>query len=367
MKINILASSSFHVLPLAKELQSQGCDVRFYSYLSHFFTKRKGLDNSMTVSMFWFIWPFLIVEKILPSRRIDIQMLRNKLIDNYCSIFMRKADVIIALGSVYFRVFERAKKDGAISIIEWGSKHIIEQRKCFNRPDNYYPNLLRRELQSYEIADYIAIPSSQVAQTFLMHDIPREKLLVNPYGVDLVSFPPTELDMEDHYDLIAVGGWRYEKGSDLLCELCEKYKYSLLHVGSLVNMVFPQRPNMKHVDSVPQDTLTFFYKKAKVLVLPSRAEGLSLVQVQAISSGLPIVCSRETGGADLREMLDDRKWIVEMDSINVEELKRCVDEALFLANTQKGIRRYSRMDNFSWKKYGERYYANLKRITGNDI
>ena len=362
IRINILASSSFHVLPLARELKSQGLDVRFYSYLPSCFTKREGLEKSMTVSMLWFAWPFLLIEKFFPSKRVDIQLTRNKLLDLYCSHFMRKADVVIALGSVYYNVFNRAKKDGAISILEWGSKHIIEQRKCFNRSESYHPHLLKRELESYEMADYIAIPSSQVAKTFTMHNIRSEKLLIDPYGVDLNDFPPTELDQKENYDLIAVGGWRYEKGSDLLIELCEKYNYSLLHVGGLVNVDFPQKINMKHVDSVPQNHLTHYYKKAKVFVLPSRAEGLSLVQVQAISSGLPVVCSRETGGSDLREMLDDKRWIVEMEDMNVEELKHCIDEALILAETQNGVRKYSAMDRFSWKAYGQRYYDNIKRI-----
>lgn len=363
MKINVLSSTSFHVLPLAKELQRQGLDVRFYSYLPYTTTRKAGLKKGTAVSLLWLVAPLVFLLKILPYKKIRITMIINKLLDGYCCRYMRKADIVIALGSVYLNVLEKAKCNSSITILEWGSKHIIEQRKNLGIPDSLNHDVLERELKSYEIADYIAVASQHVAYSFIKHGIPEKKLLVNPYGVDLAEFPPTQLDMEEQYDLIFVGGWRYEKGADLLIELCQNYGYSLLHVGRLVNMPFPEQNNMKHIASVPQSELTNYYKKAKVFVLPSRAEGLSLVQVQAIGSGLAVVCSKETGGSDLRKLIDDQRWILEMKELTVEELNRCVIEALKLTESQCGVRNYTNMENLTWKKYGERYAQNIQRIT----
>lgn len=362
MKINILASSGFHVLDLARELQNLGHDVRFYSYVPLFMTRKAGLKVKNTRSIFLLIIPFLVLEKLWPRKRLEIIMMRNKFMDNLFCTFMRKSDVMICLGSVYLKVLDRAKKDDTISILEWGSKHIIEQRKCFNLPDSYNPKGLERELLSYEKADYIAIPSQHVAKTFLAHGFSNRKLIINPYGVNLNMFPPTELDKQEQYDIIYVGGWRYEKGSDLLVELCEKYDYTVLHVGALVNMPFPKRLNMMHVDPVSPSELTNYYKKAKVFVLPSRAEGLSLVQVQAIASGLPVVCTKETGGSDLQKLLDDPKWLIEMETINADELKKCIDQALRLSENQLGMRKYTSLERYTWSKYGERYSKNLLTI-----
>lgn len=362
LKINILSSTKFHVLPLAIELQRQGADVRFYSYLPTSSTRKEGLRKGTGVSLFWMAAPFLLLQKLFPSQRVRISLLLYKLMDAYCNRFMRRADFVIALGSVYYKVLNRAKKDGAISILEWGSKHIIEQRKCFNRPDSYHPSLLKRELESYDMADFIAIGSQQVADTFIMHGIPVTKLLVNPYGVDLTEFPPTQLYMKEQFDLIYVGGWRHEKGSDLLIRLCEKFGYSLLHVGGIVNLDFPNIKNMTHVDPVPQSELTNYYKRAKVFVLPSRADGFGMVMTQAVGSGLPVVCSKETGGRDLRGLIDDKKWMIEMNELTVEELKRCVDLALKLASGQEGIRDYTSKEKLTWESYGDRYMNNLLKI-----
>lgn len=362
IKVNVLATSSFHVLDLARELKKQGMDVKFYSYLPHYITKREGFGYKSSVSLFLIAAPFLLIEKLFPKHRVSIQYYRNLILDYLFSLLQRKADVCIALGSVYYKVFENASKRGTVTILEWGSKHIIEQRKCFGIPDSFHPEVLKRELDSYEIVDYIAIPSSQVADTFSLHGVSSSKLLINPYGVDCTQFPPTELDKEETFDLISVGGWRYEKGSDILVDLCKNSNYSLLHVGSIVNMVFPKLPNMKHIDAVPPAELTNYYKKARVFVIPSRAEGLALVQAQAISSGLPIVCSKETGGRDLRDIIDDKRWIIEMNDLSVDELKRCVDDALRLSQTQSGVRKYTQIEPLSWEKYGERYYNSILKI-----
>ena len=366
MIVNVLSSTSFHVLPLAVELQKGGLDVRFYSYLPHSITKKAGLKKGTSVCLLWLVAPFLLLKKIVPSKLTRILFQANRLLDYWCAKHMRKADIVIALGSVYYESLIKAKEDGAITILEWGSKHIIEQRKCFGIPVSKNPDILRRELQSYEIADFIAIGSEQVASSFIKHGISPQKLIVNPYGVDLTEFPPTQLDETDQYDLLTVGGWRHEKGSDLLVELCQKYNYSLLHVGSLVNMTFPNNKNMKHIDAVPQSMLTYYYRKAKVFVLPSRADGFGLVLFQAVSSGLPIVCSMETGGQDLKKLIDDNKWVICMNNLTVDELKKSVDIALNLAETQHGVRDYTSKDNLSWTKYGERYIDNLHSIINKE-
>jgi len=247
------------------------------------------------------------------------------------------------------------KKWGTTTILEWGSKHIVEQLKCINGESNYLPCQLGRDLRNYEICDYISVPSMHAKNSFLMHGIPEAKLFTDPYGVDLTQFHATECTNE--YDLIMVGGWRYEKGSDLIVGLCKKYHYRFIHVGALVNMDFPDDPNMSHIDPVDQKELLYYYAKAKVFILPSRAEGLAMVQAQAIACGLPVVCSKETGGVDLRSLIQEKQWIIEMEDLTVESLYTCVEKALALASEQRGERNYVKADleNLTWKAYGLRY------------
>lgn len=360
MIINILASHRFHLLDLARELAELGHDVRFYSYVPARRCADFGMDKACCCSLLWLVWPFFLLAKIAPqSWQSGIVWYRNLLLDGFLSLTMRRCDVCIGLGTVYLKAFEKAKQQGARTILEWGSKHIIEQQTKFGTLDAYPKRVLNRELKQYEICDFISIPAEHVKESFLKHGIAEEKLLVNPYGVDLSQFHPTECSGD--YDLIFVGGWRYEKGCDLLTELCQKEGYSLLHVGAIVNLPFPDSPNLKHHDPVDQSRLIDFYAKAKVFVIPSRAEGLAMVQAQALACGLPVVCSKETGGRDLGKVVSGDSLIYEMDSVSLVDLSSCVRQAIDAVKGQFGVRGSlnSSIQNLSWEKYGRRYIERI--------
>ena len=367
MIINVVSTHRFHLLDLARELSDLGHDVKYYSYVPKKRCAEFGIKADICSCFLWLVWPFFLLERILPkSYNTRIIWYRNLLIDWYVSHTMRKCDVLIVMGYVYQKCMIHAKRKwNALTILEWGSKHIIEQLKCIDGESAYLPRQLERDLKNYEVCDYISVPATHARNSFLIHGIPETKLFIDPYGVDLSQFHPTKCTCE--YDLIAVGGWRYEKGSDLIVELCEKYHYRFIHVGALVNMKFPDVSNMTHIDPVDQKELLNYYTKAKVFVLPSRAEGLALVQAQAIACGLPVVCSKETGGVNLRSNLQDKQWIIEMKDLSVESLHICVEKALELASTQDGIRDYAKddLDNLSWKAYGIRYNNFLNRVVAH--
>jgi starch synthase len=367
MKINIAASHRFHLLDLARELEALGHEVRFYSYVP---TKRAmtfGLKKETSYSLFILMLPFLGLVKLSKGSYWSLK-LKQLALDYYLAWFMKPCDVYIALGTVYKQSFVSAKrKFGAITILEWGSKHIEEQQRILNeipgvKMQPYY--FTKRSVDGYNLADYIAIASDHVKQSFIERGIDKAKLIQNPYGVDLAMFKPTELTTQDPYDLIMVGGWSYRKGCDLLIEACRKNKFNLLHVGSIVDLEFPSDENMTHFDAVDQKLLVGYYAKARVFVLPSREEGLALVQAQALVCGLPIVCSPNTGGRDLKQLLQDKKWIIEMHEYSFKELEKCIFQALELAKTQFGVRSYSEnvKTNFTWESYGKRYNDNLNLI-----
>lgn len=364
MRINIAATHRFHVLNLAVELQRQGHDIRFYSYVPKSRCKQYGLEPTRCTNLFFIAAPFFVLAKIAPKNykwQMLLSRIRNYFLDHCLWFIMRRCDVFIPLGCVYTYSLENAKKKwNATTILEWGSKHIIEQLAFFGRTDKYPKSQLKSDLHEYEIADYISIPATHVKKSFMKHGISEDKLLVNPYGVSLSEFPPTQCTHE--FDIITVGGWRYEKGSDLLVELCREYGYSLLHVGPLVNMDFPKDSNFTHYNSVDQSELVNFYKRARIFVLPSRAEGLSLVQAQAISCGLPVVCSKETGGEDLKHLLNDTDYVQVMDDLSITCLHTSVDNSLKMAYLQEGVRNYvgDRISNLTWMAYGKRYSDKLK-------
>lgn len=362
MKINIVSPGRFHVMDLARELDKQGFDVRFYSFVPDKRAIKFGLRKECNASLFLFMWPFLILQKFFPSCKI----ITIKVQDWLTGLLMRHCDVLIAMSGNYVYTLKKAKRSGAIVILERGSKHILEQKCILEsipslKGKKPVPDInVKRELEGYDIADYISIASQHVLRSFVERGYPIEKLFVNPYGVDLHDFQPEKVTKE--FDIVMVGGWTYQKGVDLLIEACKELDLTLLHVGAIGDMSFPKVNKFVHIDPVDQKQLKLYYNKGKIFVLSSRQEGMAMVQMQAIACGLPVVCSMHTGGKDIGELTGMRNWIFEMKEYSVKALKSEILKALEFSKTCDPEE--LELDNLSWEAYGQRYGEFLSHLQG---
>lgn len=358
--INILSPGRFHVLDLARELDKNGFDVKFYSFVP---TKRAmsfGLPEHCSASLFYILLPFLALQKVFGKYKW-IRQLRVVAQDFLTSLFMRKCDVLIAMSGDFVLSIQKAQKQGSLIIVERGSTHILEQKKILEsipsqKGKEPVPAFnVKRELKCYEMADYISIASLHVRDSFLKQGFSIDKLFMNPYGVDLSMFHPIE-NATKEYDVIMVGGWSYRKGCDLIAQVAAETNYKFLHVGSIVDLEIPALPNFTHVDSVNQKELINFYAKAKVFVLPSREEGLSMVQAQAIACGLPIVGSEFSGARDLQGMVECPEYVYIIKDYDWISLKKGIETALEMySNQDKCLYAGNAVDTLTWSAYGKRY------------
>jgi len=281
---------------------------------------------------------------------------------------MRKSDVVIAMSGDFVYAPRRAKEKGALVIYERGSKHILEQKRVMesipsNKGVKPIPDVnVKRELESYVIADYIAIASKHVYESFMIHNYPKEKLFVNPYGVELSDFYP-DMTRQRNYDVIMVGGWSYRKGCDLIIEAINRTGYSFLHVGGLVDMEFPKMPNFTHHGIVDQKELINYYHQAKVFVLPSREEGLAMVQAQAVACNLPVVGSKDSGAEDLKRFVEQPDNIIIVEEFTAEAVVHALHEAMEQYD-KLGLTIYAgtAKEQLTWSSYGKRYTDFLKKI-----
>ena len=194
MKINIVSPGRFHVCDLARELDKNGFDVKFYSFVPTRRALKFGLPKHCNTSVIAFMLPFLFLERKLFKKQKWAGRLRILVQDYITGIYMRKCDLLIAMSGDFLYAVKKAKKQGATIILERGSKHILEQRKVLEaipslRGKKPVPDInVRRELAGYKLADYIAVASKHVVESFKKQDYPIEKLFKNPYGVDLSMF-----------------------------------------------------------------------------------------------------------------------------------------------------------------------------------
>lgn len=369
IKVNILSPGRFHVCDLARELDKNGFDVKFYSFVPSRRTENFGLPRNCSVSILPLIAVFLLLERKLFKQQGWAYRLRVRMQDWIVSLIMRKCDVCIAMSGEFLLSPQKAKKDNAIIIYERGSKHIAEQRKVLESipslvgtkpvPDfNYY-----REIESYKLADFIAIASKHVKESFEPYDFPLDHLFMNPYGVDLTMFKPA-FHTGKVYDVIMVGGWSYRKGCDLIIEAIKRTGLNFLHVGGIVDLAFPVGiPNMTHVNAVDQCELINFYNQSKVFLLPSREEGLAMVQAQAIACNLPVVGSYDSGAEDLRSMVAQPRYITIIKDYSVEAVVDGIKAALEnYKSLSMNLYAGDAISNLTWEAYGKRYADFLRHI-----
>lgn len=359
LRVGIATAGRFHLLDLARELDALGIDVQFYSYVPRRRAQMFGLPRRCHVALFPFVFPLVgferLLSRILPRMR---EYLIFWTLDLLTIIRMRRCDAFICMSGIYVLAPRFARwRYGARIILHRGSRHILSQAEILAQlPDVEQVSsfAVNRELQGYDIADRIAVPSTHVAESFGAWPKHASKLFVSPYGVDLEQFPLRNVTpASSNPTLLFVGHWSRRKGVDVLSEAVEAIEgVRLIHVGALLDCPFPNHPRFIHFDPVSQLKLKEFYEVAHVFVLASREEGLALVQAQAIASGLPLVCTDRTGGADLAKHPGLARQVRVVPAGDSKALKNALVSTLELIKTGKitPITAAER-DLLSWRHY----------------
>lgn len=378
MKIAIASIGRFHVLDLARELDRNQFEVSFHSYVSKRRASKFGLPERCHRSLLPYVAPLVAWQQyagnIMPAAH---ERAMAYALNTAVKSTLAPCDVFICMSGMYLEAARYAKtRYGAQVWLERGSRHILSQRDILKElgvargPSNF---IVDRELAGYELADRIVVPSSHVVESFRECG-PKHlsKLFVNPYGVELAHFPPRAKPRADvPPTVLFVGGWSRRKGVDVLVDAVRTLDgVHLLHVGGLVDLPFPENdPRFVHVEPVPQWKLRDYYARAHVFALASREEGLALVQAQALASGLPLVCTDRTGGADLglSPALADRIFVTSPD--NVGAFSTALRSALEVALSPTFCPQLHRADLslLDWLGYGQRYAEELIRFSKTSL
>jgi len=158
--------------------------------------------------------------------------------------------------------------------------------------------------EEISLADTIVVPSNFVKSTLDLYP-GRPKVVVNPFGLPANISPPRQLTSPDKpLRVIYVGSMTQRKGIAYLFEAIDK-------LGSAVSLTVVGR---KSGDSALRDMYLEKYRwlpylphaeilaemlRHDVFVFPSLFEGLALVQGEAISQGLPVITTPNSGGTDI--------------------------------------------------------------------
>jgi len=370
LRIAIASAGRFHVLDLARELHRLGHQVRFYSYVPKRRAASFGLPDECHVSLLAAAGPMLAWERMAPRfAPLLRERAMNAALNRAVIARLQPCDVIIGMSGVYLEALAYARsRFGARVWLERGSRHILSQAEILaalpgaGGPGRY---AIERELAGYALADRIVVPSRQVVESFERDGEAKAKLFCNPYGVDPAMFPlRAETRVHGSVRLLNVGGWSRRKGCDLLTQAVQRTDgVRLTHVGQLLDLGLPNDAKFTHQPAVAQDRLSDHYARADAFVLASREDGFGLVLAQALASGLPIICSDRTGGADLAHTpaLADRISVVPHG--DADALAGAISDLRDRLSNGPPLAPLSAFDleAISWAAYGRRYSDELLR------
>jgi glycosyltransferase involved in cell wall biosynthesis len=232
-----------------------------------------------------------------------------------------------------------------------------------------------QELAEYDSTDFIAVPSSFVATTFVGRGVSPAKLLVNPYGVDTSFFAaahsPQPNTTKGGIRVLHVGRVCARKGVHYLADAVSRVPGARLTFVGSVDFDLQRLPGNQQqatvVGAVPGPELPHWYRQADVFCLLSIEEGLALVTLQAMAMGLPVIATPNTGAEELIEDGVHGFIVPARDpGAAAARLQQLADDPDL--RREMGNRARARIvEGFDWAHYGDRARAHYARITNRTV
>ena len=380
MNISIIVGGRFHAFNLAEQLNNnKNLKQLITTYPKYFIKKNYGIDKKKIQSV-------ILKEIIQRSFLNKIYNFNDKLIEHFDNkaqklIDFKDLDILIGWSSFSLKSFQLGKNNKCLKILERGSTHIDFQTNIMKEEyliNNLTPNLpskyiIDKEKMEYQLADHIMVPTEFARQTFLIRGFPEKKIIKIPYGVDLKEFQKKKSNKKKGllFRIIYTGTLSIRKGVLYLLKSFEELNLKnsqLLMIGNVDSeiklKINKYRSNKKIVfkKSISQSKLSEQYSSSNVFITCSIEEGLSMVQLQAMSCGLPIICTPNSGGD---EIVDNG---IDGFILPIRDIKELKKKILYLYNNQSicfemGMRAQKKIkDSFSWETYGKNVISTYQKL-----
>lgn len=287
-----------------------------------------------------------------------------------------KTDVVIVYDGYSDRHLDLITESNIIKIMDvsFASRQYLKQ--LFNKEIKEYgveelkrtslelwnDRWMKNDLMATKNTDYFFAPSNFVKKSLEYCGVEPNKIYIIPYGVDTNKFvyKETFYNPNDKLKLLYVGEISYRKGLHRLLKIVSKYPDSIQlklcgHIDKSLKLYedYKGEKNIEFLGFVTHDQLSDEYTKADVFVFPTLGEGYGLVVLEALSCGLPVICSDRAGGNDvIQEGVNG--FVISMDT-NIELENRIIWSSSHrkeLYNMRKAARESVR--NLSWDTYNRR-------------
>lgn len=243
--------------------------------------------------------------------------IHNELFAREAALRMDHADAVHFVNSVGLEAARKAKKNSALCICDMRMEHPAFQEEILTEEGQRLgidvvvsgTSYKHRLLAELEMADYVVCPSSYAKRTFVERGMDAGKIVICPYGSDTETFAagqPSAKQPHGAFVVLFLGSICVRKGVHYLLE---GFRRAALKDARLI-LAGPIDPGFRSilqryeglfeaVGPVPKLQVPKYYQEADVFALPSLADSYGLVTIEAMSSGVPLIVSENTGAADV--------------------------------------------------------------------
>jgi glycosyltransferase involved in cell wall biosynthesis len=375
--ISVSCSTKLHSFSLAEQLHRHGLLNSLYTsyaYQKNVFLRplaRRIDKEQVPPEMIQTVTVLAFPIKLFPHFSHEW----NELFDLWVAkkISRTESKVFIGWSGMSLNSIRAAKKRGIKTVLERGSTHIVfqnlilnEEYRKFGLTFNVNRKVIEKELLEYREVDYISIPSTFVRNSFIEQGIDESKLIVNPYGARDIGFrEEIPKSKTEKFVVIYLGSLSVQKGLKYLFEAIDrlnipKDEIEIWFIGNVepeINILIQQKrkPNWKFFGHVDHYDLPRYLSQADVAVQPSLQEGLSLVILQFLANGIPVIITPNTGGGEVVKDGQNGFIVPIRDSLAIAAKIELLFNDRAKLNEMSHHAVSSIKNGFTWVDYGDRY------------
>lgn len=215
---------------------------------------------------------------------------------------------------------------------------------------------------------------------FIMYNMDSEKNLVeNVYpqakkitseiaGIGFDKIVPNELDIKlDKRYFIYIGRMEDSKGCNILLEYFNRYinevdaEVELIFIGQNVQH-YKESKNVRFLGFIDENSKNYYLSNAEALIIPSLYESLSMVTLEAMQIGKPVIANKKCDV--LKNHIEQSKagFLFE----NYNDFRSVLERTLSLSSSEKDNIAYNGTryvkKNYDWETIMEKFYKAIDYV-----
>ncbi len=211
------------------------------------------------------------------------------------------------------------------------------------------------DIEKWLLSDRVLVPSSYCLDSTIKLGCDPDKLNLVPYGI-----PEHWFDLESSPipgRILFVGQVGLRKGIQYLAECCrflrERRVCFECRVAGPTHLDLSQSlfEGPTYLGQVPRSHIRKEFQQADVLVLPTLAEGMALVHLEAMACGVPVITTPNCGSV-VRDNIDGFVVPIRDGEVLANRIQELLENRAL--RNRMGASARKRARDYTWSRYGDR-------------